>query len=637
MPKTSSFRSLSRLQTEYEDHILQNKWQPHPRQLKVVSLLDSIDQALRYQSSSARRTDISGAYIHGGTGSGKTMILDMFYKTVTTSDGLKCRFHFLTFMLDIHKRLHRHRLQKHKFSLLLQSEPLEVVATDFVKENGKLLCLDEFQVTDVADAMILKTLFIAMWRQGVVVIATSNRDPTDLYLGGLNRSVFMPFIPLLQSKCAVLDMSDTPDYRTMHSVSMTKNNFLYLTPLNEDTHRRMQSIWLECVAGREVTSVDLSVEQGRSITIPLACLQNSQENKLAENKDTTFLNLFNPGNVCFFSFQELCCVPIGAADYLAIAKRFDTVIISDIPFLSAAAAVTAGGKQQQENHSSDDRNTLRRFISLIDVLYDAKIRLICSAAATPCGLFTPATASCVDDDVGRMRSEDIFIADASSDDTTNATEQFYLSHMNNTSVNVNIASAEDEADNDSASSGTIDIMEKFYMSHINNTSANENVGNSEDVADDDSSSATGTIDIMEKFYMSHMVNTTASVTLSSTEDVAVRGLSTTEQFYSSCIPRNNSHLQNNLDISSIKSGANISVSAVGGSSGRSHTIIGDGNTEWSATGLTGVNMADLNPRLIEDEAFAFSRTVSRLQEMQSAQYFRNPRHSSSHSNAMTLL
>ena len=590
------FCAFSHIKNRYVEHILHNKWHQHPQQLKVVSHLDAINKILKDN----RGVDLlggTGLYIHGGTGCGKTMLLDIFYENnCLKGEGMKCRFHFLTFMLDIHKRLHQHRLNKHKSRLLMESEPLSVVAAEFVKKNGKLVCLDEFQVTDVADAMILRTLFTAMWLEGVVLIATSNRDPDDLYLGGLNRAVFLPFISLLQSKCIVLSMSDTPDYRATHIISKTESNSLYFTPLNEDNRQRLHNIWLKYTAEGEVRSVELSVDQGRSITVPLACcLPPAQRHG---RHLTTSTDSFIPSNICFFSFQELCCVPIGAADYLAIANKFDTIIIADIPFLSAAAAAAAsvGDDVMPLPYSLEDRNTLRRFIVLIDVLYDAKVRLVCSAASPPCGLYN---SNIVPKDLTEAGSDDDEHNAAAAIAAT--TEQFYLTQMNNYNNNYN-NNNNNNVDNtlDIACDGSMihdaasTTTEQFYFTQMNNNNNNNNnnIGNTLNmIAYDDS--------------------------IISDSSVARTSVTTTEQFYST-------YMQNNTSSShggNHSGGAAISVSGSGGSSGRSHTIIGDGHTEWSATGLTGVSMADLNPRQLEDEAFAFHRTISRLYEMQSVQYF----------------
>lgn len=549
----------SLLQKRYQEHLRRNNYKEHPQQLKVISALDRVTQSLMERKGNVSAT---GVYIFGGTGCGKTMILDMFYHSITlTPAHSKCRFHFITFMLDIHKRLHQHRIKQQKDPSWLRTDPLVVVATEFAKDHGNLLCLDEFQVTDVADAMILKTLFTALWHQGVVVVATSNRAPGDLYLGGLNRNVFMPFIPLLQSKCTVIDISDTPDYRKLHSVSVEKNNYLYLFPLNEEIRARLHVIWQGAVAGREVQTVTLPVEQGRTITVPRACLQEKLQRPLSLLSPVAFYpqqittsSPFVPRNICYFRFDELCCVPIGAADYLAIARSFDTVFIAEIPFLSNSAAVAAAAaavasttvvESSQSNEegvnvnasfsapsssssssasASEDRNILRRFILLIDVLYDERVRLICSAASTPFGLYSSSSSSSI---TASTACSTGFVG------TSSATNQFYSSYIGTTTTTA-------PATTDSSS----------------------NTGGENSSGDDDSRTRR-----------------------SSNEGVSIKVLGT------------------------------------GGSSGRSHTIIGDGHTEWSATGLTGVNMADLNPRVNEDEAFAFNRTMSRLQEMQSEQYF----------------
>lgn len=278
-----------------------------------------------------------GLYIWGGTGSGKTMLMEIFYACSTLP--LKKRVHFHTFMLDVHNRLHQARTKGSRGDLL------NVVANELANEST-LLCFDEFQVTDIGDAMILKRLFQVLFDKGLVMVATSNRAPEHLYANGLQRELFLPFIDLLKQTCDIHHVSSPTDYRLLASHLQGDKTWLVGSNGATEFHR----IWQTMIQNTTVHETDLPVPQGRSIHI-----------KKAANKI----------KCARFTFHELCGQPLYAADYEALAKAYGTLFIDNVPYLSM-----------------NERNELRRFITLIDVLYEHSVKVIVSAPTTPEVLFS---------------------------------------------------------------------------------------------------------------------------------------------------------------------------------------------------------------------------------------------------------
>ena len=276
-----------------------------------------------------------GLYMHGGVGSGKTMMMNLLYDSLSSPH--KTRDHFHHFMLGVHQQLHQLRSAGQQ-----GTEPLAAIAASYA-QHTRVLCLDEFQVTDVADAMILRSLFSALWQRGLVLVATSNRPPSDLYKHGINRDVFLPFISELQAHCDVQLLADGQDHRLLGTVDVG----VYHYPLDAEAERRMDDIFRSLSLNERPAPAAVTVMMGRSVRVPLASKQ-----------------------AALFSFQDLCEQPLGAADYIAIAQRFQYVLVKGIPLLR-----------------SDQREKIRRFITLLDVLYEHGTRLIVSAAARPRELF----------------------------------------------------------------------------------------------------------------------------------------------------------------------------------------------------------------------------------------------------------
>lgn len=329
----------------YESLVSCGKIRPDPRQIAVVNLLQNLGSQLEGQPGTPR-----GLYIVGGCGTGKTMLMDLFYSNVEFPK--KKRVHFHEYMIDVHSRLFK--LQKlvggDKCDLAWTfrgaeaqrrdaakigkgPDPLERVADQLVAE-ATLVCFDEFQVTHISDAVIIRRLFSVLFDHGVVVVATSNRPPDDLYIGGLNRDLFTPFIPVLKKFCLVHNMDSETDYRQLTVGSV------YSVFVHSDAELESKFFNLAC---NKIDTSQLIEVQGRSIPIRRVATESP---------------------IAWFTFKELCDTPLGAADYLKIAKKFHTVFIQGIPLLTI-----------------NERDQLRRFISLIDAFYDHGTRLVFSSPA----------------------------------------------------------------------------------------------------------------------------------------------------------------------------------------------------------------------------------------------------------------
>jgi cell division protein ZapE len=280
-----------------------------------------------------RRTPPRGLYLWGDVGRGKSMLMDLFFEFAPTH--LKRRVHFNAFMVETHARIHAERESGRS------ADPIAPVARAIAAE-ATLLCFDEFQVGDVADAMILGRLFAQLFALGVVIVATSNTPPGRLYEGGLNRQLFEPFIALIAKQLDVLELDGSTDYR-LHRMSGLA---IYITPLGPEADAKMDAAWRRLTDTPRGTPQTLAV-LGRRLAIPQAAK-----------------------GVARFSFDDLCGQPLAAPDYLCIAQHFHTLVIDRIPQMSAAM-----------------RNEARRFIVLIDTLYDGNVKVVCSAAAPPDELY----------------------------------------------------------------------------------------------------------------------------------------------------------------------------------------------------------------------------------------------------------
>jgi cell division protein ZapE len=283
-----------------------------------------------------RRDDVDaegstqGLYIYGAVGRGKSMLMDLFFRTAPVT--AKRRVHFHAFMLEVHETLHRWRQEKPK-----QVDLIPALADKIAAETW-LLCFDEFHVTNIADAMILGRLFTELFDRGVVVVATSNWAPDDLYQGGLQRDRFLPFIALLKEKLDVLELDAARDYR----LQRLKDLSLYHSPLGPSSEAKMEQAFTRLSGGRPATPTSLTV-QGRRLDVPRQA-----------------------GRVAWFDFEELCARPLGAADYIALATHYPVMLIDRVPQLSSA-----------------QRDQARRFMTLIDELYEHHVIAVIAASDRP--------------------------------------------------------------------------------------------------------------------------------------------------------------------------------------------------------------------------------------------------------------
>jgi len=324
---------------------------PDPAQQLAVEKLQSLWRALlsytpnngaqgwraRLGLAPAAESPPLGLYIYGSVGRGKTMVMDMFFETATVD--LKRRVHFYAFMLEVHERIHERRREK--------GDPIGPVAKQIASE-ATLLCFDEFDVTDIADAMILSRLFEALFAEGVVVVATSNRAPGDLYKDGLQRERFLPFVALLKQKLDMLELDAVRDYRLARMLGRQ----VYFTPADDMAYRALERAFADLTDNASARSITLLV-QSRFVVVPRAAKE-----------------------VAWFTFDELCGQPLGAADYLALCRRFHTIVLEGIP------------KLRRER-----RDAAKRLNIFIDTLYEAHGNLICSAAAPPQELYVEGDGS----------------------------------------------------------------------------------------------------------------------------------------------------------------------------------------------------------------------------------------------------
>lgn len=279
-----------------------------------------------------------GLYIWGGVGRGKSMLMDLFFSHADVSP--KRRVHFHEFMLEIHAALHAERQKG-------GADPIPAVAAT-VAAGARLLAFDEMQVKDIADAAILSRLFAALFEHGVTIVTTSNRAPPELYKDGLNRQLFLPFIVMIQQKCAVITLDGPTDYRLERlggAATWHVPNGPAATAAMSDTFFRLTDHPVEDRAA--VPTETINVPGGRTLFVPKSLK-----------------------GVAVFSFARLCRKALGAADYLAIARRYHTVFIVGIPVMGP-----------------ENRNEAVRFITLIDALYEYKVKLVASADAAPAALY----------------------------------------------------------------------------------------------------------------------------------------------------------------------------------------------------------------------------------------------------------
>jgi cell division protein ZapE len=281
---------------------------------------------------------LRGLYLWGSVGRGKTMLVDLFHDSLNVER--KRRAHFHAFMADVHARIHDWR-QRAKRGEVKGEDPIQPVAEALANEAW-VLCFDEFSVTDIADAMILGRLFQALFTRGVVIVATSNVEPSRLYHNGLNRSLFLPFIGLIEQRMQVVRLDARTDYR----LEKLQGHSVYYHPADEAARSALDTLFDDLSEGQKpkTRKIDLG---GRDLVLPRAA-----------------------GGTARASFADLCEKPLGAIDFLALARNFHTLVLDDIPQLDFSR-----------------RNEAKRFITLIDILYEHHVKLIASAAVAPTEIY----------------------------------------------------------------------------------------------------------------------------------------------------------------------------------------------------------------------------------------------------------
>lgn len=335
----SAAGSRSGLMSAYLSRIENGEYEPNPEQAEIVARLDETAEALlAYRPAASGLFGFlkkksgplpRGLYLYGGVGRGKTMLMDLFFSSVSFQP--KVRQHFHAFMASTHDRITRARKK-------VSGDPIPAVAAE-IAEESRLLCFDELHVTDIADAMILGRLFAVLFERGVVVVATSNAHPEELYKNGLNRQLFLPFIDLIEDHMDIVELASGKDFR----LEKLTGRPLYYSPADSSAQSELDGHWIR-LTGRPPTSAPLDLEiLGRNVRVPMAA-----------------------NGVARFDFDDLCVKPLGPRDYLQIAREFHTVIIDRIPILGP-----------------DKRNEARRFINLIDALYDNRVGFIASAEGEP--------------------------------------------------------------------------------------------------------------------------------------------------------------------------------------------------------------------------------------------------------------
>ena len=340
----------------YAALVAERRIEPDPAQAELVARLDALAAQLAGYKPGRRASAFArlfgarpeepprGLYIHGEVGRGKTLLMDLFFECAPVAH--KRRVHFHAFMADAHARVYRWR-EMRKRGEVSGEDPIGPVATDLAAEAW-LLCFDEFAVRDIADAMILARLFTALFAAGVVVVATSNVAPDDLYKDGLNRALFLPFLALLREKVDVAELRSRTDYR-LEKLSRAP---VYYCPADAKARAALDATFLSLTGAARGEPMNLEL-LGRHLRAPQAI-----------------------DGVARFPFDDLCRRPLGSADYLVLAERFHTIFVDEVPRLGP-----------------DDRNEVRRFITFVDALYDSKVKLIASAAAEPADLYTGSSGA----------------------------------------------------------------------------------------------------------------------------------------------------------------------------------------------------------------------------------------------------
>ncbi|MEO8318837.1 MAG: cell division protein ZapE [Bradyrhizobium sp.] len=340
----NSFRS------HYQALVSSGAIEADPAQADAVEALAALDERLasykplRKQSLFGRlfadkeEAPPRGLYVHGEVGRGKTMLMDMFFGHSLVEH--KRRAHFHEFMAEVHERIYGYRQQMSRGEIA--DGDVIALTADAIFEQAWLLCFDEFHVTDIADAMILGRLFSKLFELGTIVVATSNVAPDDLYKGGLNRALFLPFIAQISDRMDVLRLDARTDFRLEKLVGVN----MWLVPADDEADAALDQAWKKMTGNAPCKSRDIAIK-GRVLRVP--CSSHG---------------------VARFTFADICQKPLAASDYLRLAHDYHTILIDCIPIMDYG-----------------ERNAAKRFISLIDTLYDNGVKLMASASANPVSLY----------------------------------------------------------------------------------------------------------------------------------------------------------------------------------------------------------------------------------------------------------
>ncbi|MEO7751728.1 MAG: cell division protein ZapE [Sphingomicrobium sp.] len=337
------------VRTAFDQLVRDGELKSDPAQLRAVEALDQLATTFDHEGFFARllnpnRDGPAGVYLWGGVGRGKSMLMDLAFAHIDIA--AKRRVHFAEFMLETHGRLHHARERE-------EGDPIEPVAQEIANE-ANLLCFDEMQVTNPADAMILSRLFARLIALGVKVVTTSNRPPGDLYKDGINRELFLPFIALVEQRLLVVEVNGPTDYR----LDRLQGVEAWHVPNGAQATAALSRAFFQLtdypVEDRsKVPAEDLALGGGRVLHVPKSVK-----------------------GVAVFSFARLLGEARGAPDYIAIARRYHTVILVGIPVMGP-----------------DMRNEAARFVTLIDALYEHKVKLLAAADAEPCALYPSGDGS----------------------------------------------------------------------------------------------------------------------------------------------------------------------------------------------------------------------------------------------------